>query len=108
MSSIACTLFENHYHFGVATLINSLYNNGYKGDFFVGYRGDLPEWAINREDSPICWKGATQLILKEDLVIQFLPIHSDFHLANYKPTFMLELIDLVEEELESIAYFDPD
>ena len=45
MSMVICTLFEGHFHYGVAALINSHFKYGFKGDIFIGYRGDEPVWA---------------------------------------------------------------
>jgi len=106
---IVCTLFEKHYHFGVAALINSLYKNGFRGDFFCGFKGDFPPWAISAVDNQsIKWKGAKSMTINEGLLVHFLPLQVGCHLANYKADFMLGLIEGAGSEVEGIAYFDPD
>jgi len=35
MQYVACTLFEKSYHYGLAALVNSLYKQGFRGDFFA-------------------------------------------------------------------------
>jgi len=109
MKFAVCTLFEKHYHFGVAILINSLYRHGYRGDIFVGYRGDLPEWTNEAKDNHnLAWEGAKTLIVKEDLSVHFLPVNIDFQFTNYKPGMMLKLFGSVCKDADAIAYFDPD
>lgn len=110
MTSTICTLFEGHYHYGVAALINSLYKKGYRGQFYIGYRGDiLPPWATKAElNVELDWEGGKSLQLKEGLQIHFLPIKTKYHLAHYKPKFMLELFEGPANNTNSIAYFDPD
>lgn len=39
MNEAKCIVFENHYHYGVAALSNSLFKHGVRGAFYVGYRG---------------------------------------------------------------------
>src|SRR4051812_25512698 len=108
MTSAICTLFEDHYHNGVAALINSLYKNGFRGDFYAGYRGTLPTWAGKAVESSILqWSGAKSLKVAEGLNIHFLPVTTNFHFAHYKPDFMLALMNS-NTQPDFVAYFDPD
>ncbi|MDQ1085601.1 hypothetical protein [Siphonobacter sp. SORGH_AS_1065] len=105
MASIVCTLFENHYHYGVAALINSLYTNNYRGEVYVGYRGSLPNWA---EKAPSFQTGVKTLSWAEGLDVHFLLIQTSYHFANYKPYFIRELLLGPAAQATSIFYFDPD
>lgn len=111
MNSIICTLFEGHYHHGVAVLINSLYKHGFRGDFFVGYRGELPLWSEDaKDDFKFDWSGARTLNAISDLKIHFLPLTTTSHFANYKPEFILQVWELcsTSSNAAGIFYFDPD
>lgn len=109
MNSAICTLYEGHYHHGLAALSNSLYNNGFRGSIYVGYKGELPFWANRAKDNLLLeWKGGKTLSVADGLELHFLPITIDFHLANYKPDFMLELWSKSAKQEESMFYFDPD
>lgn len=109
MKLVACTLFENHYHYGVAALANSLYRHGYRGNIFAGYKGNLPQWASSaRENNDLEWRGAKILTVEEDLKIHFLPVVVEYHLTNFKPDFMLNLLCGPAKKAESLVYFDPD
>ena len=109
MASSVCTLFESHFHKGVAVLINSLYKNGFRGNLYAGYRGTLPEWSNRAIESPdLDWPGAKTLKVAEDLFIHFLPANTNYHLAHYKPGFMLSLLNGPAKDAEGLAYFDPD
>jgi hypothetical protein len=109
MTSAICTVFEDHFHKGVAALINSLYKNEFRGDFYAGYRGKLPKWADAAiENSNLDWPGAKTLQIDDGLQIHFLPIVTEYHLAHYKPSFMLSLLNGPAKNADALAYFDPD
>lgn len=109
MEAVVCTLFEGHYHHGVAALANSLYRQGFRGDIYVGYRGDLPPWASNASRCAVGhWIHAAALQVAEGLTLLFLPLTTKHHLTNYKPDFMLELLQGPAAKCEAIFYFDPD
>lgn len=109
MSSCICTLFEGHYHYGVGALSNSLYQYGFRGSLYAGYKGNLPSWADKAFANPaLGWPGATTLLVAPDFNIHFLPLTIEYHLTNYKPNFMLRLWDGPAKDATSIAYFDPD
>ncbi|QJD96949.1 hypothetical protein HH214_14265 [Mucilaginibacter robiniae] len=108
MSSVICTLFENRYHYGVAALINSLYKQGFRGDIYAGYKGDLPAWAKAAQEVNSSWIGSRTLKVTESLQLHFLPLTTDYHLTNYKPDFMLSLLDGPAKQANCLYYFDPD
>lgn len=109
MNSAICTLYEGHYHHGIAALSNSLYNNGFRGDIYVGYRGDLPSWVAAAKDNPaLNWENGKTLTIVSGIDLHFLPLKTDYHLANYKPDFILELWDKSAKNAEAMFYFDPD
>lgn len=109
MNAAVCTIFEGHYHFGVAALSNSLYENGFTGNIYVGYRGELPSWILNGKKETIGkWKDAISITPVEGIKVLFLPIVTNYNMANYKPDFMLELWKGPEEKADALFYFDPD
>lgn len=109
MITAICTLFEGHYHYGVATLSNSLYNQGFRGNIYVGYRGKLPDWILKgKKESIDKWEEAIVLNPIEGLRLVFLPLSTTYSLTNYKPDFMLELWDGPAKNAEALFYFDPD
>jgi len=108
MNSAVCTLFEKHYHYGVAGLVNSLYNHGYRGEIYAGYQGSLPFWAVNAKENLLLGKGIRSLEITTGLNINFILLDTKYHLTNYKPNFMLQLLDGPAKGYEAMAYFDPD
>ncbi len=108
-SAIVCTLFEGHYHYGVAGLVNSLNIHGYCGDVFVGYRGELPDWAEQaKTNDDLNWAYAKTLDTDSEIRLHFLPVDTDAHLTNYKPEFFLHLWKSCAKDANAIVYFDPD
>lgn len=109
INSAICTLFEGHYHFGVATLSNSLYQCGFRGTIYIGYRGELPNWALKGYKEPVGkWQNAIKLKPTDDLTLCFLLLDTNYSLTNYKPDFMLELWEGPAKDITSLFYFDPD
>jgi hypothetical protein len=109
MNSSVVTLFDNHFHYGFAGLTNSLYQFGFRGNIYAGYRGQLPAWTKNATpNESIGWPGATTLIVAEGLTVYFLPVETSYHLTNYKPNFMIKLYEGIAKNSESLVYFDSD
>jgi hypothetical protein len=104
MLTSICTLFEGDYHYGVATLVNSLYNHGFRGIVWAGYRGDLPTWAKPNKNTQIY----QEFTVAEDCLIRFIKLNTYKFFSNYKPDFMLQLWENYCPEVEAIFYFDPD
>lgn len=107
--SAVCTLFEGNYHYGVGALINSLVAHDFSGEIFVGYRGELPDWVIDSGNTPDwSWPHMTVMRVNDHVVAYFLPLSTDYHFTNYKPHFMLELLDGPAHDADEIFYLDPD
>ncbi|MBL7838250.1 MAG: hypothetical protein JNM67_12095 [Bacteroidetes bacterium] len=109
MKNAVCTLFEKHYHHGVAVLTNSLLRNGFYGDMFVGYRGNLPPWASGAQpNTGLNWSDATTLKVSDQVNLHFLPIKTDAHFTNFKAHFMVDLWEGPAKDADNLYYFDPD
>lgn len=108
--SIVCTLFEGHYHYGFAGLVNSLHANGFKGDIYAGYRGQLPPWTENKItcNEKFGWSNGQTLQLNDDIKIYFLPVVTRFQFTNYKPEFVMQVAKAIGVNNKNLFYFDPD
>jgi hypothetical protein len=98
---IITSLFEGHYHLGIAALINSAANGGFKGEFWIGYKGELPPWI-----SQLSKQEDDFYILNTDIKIRFEKLITNWHFGYYKPVFLKELLSL--PGTNKIYYFDPD
>ena len=109
MDSVICTLFEGHYHYGLAALINSVLRYNFKGCIYVGYKGKLPDWAlVNNTISTNYFPGSTSIYPTESVEVNFIPLTTNYHLTNFKPDFMLQLLSGPAVKTKRIFYFDPD
>ena len=106
-----CTLYEKDYHFGLAAFINSLAHKGYYGTVWIGYRDELPPWLSQlKPDAPV--QAGDEMIpayLVEGKVrLVFIRINPPHHLANFKPQFMLQVLNHYSPACKCLWYFDPD
>ena len=100
-----CTLFEGHYHYGVAALANSLVAAGFEGDLCVGYRGPLADWITRHAD----YSAATaQLRVGERLRLRFIHLDTQVFFTYYKAAFMRQVLDVHSPDADVVAYIDPD
>jgi hypothetical protein len=99
---IVITLFESHYHLGVAALANSLVKSGFSGLLNVGYKGNLPPWTsfLNK-------KGVDIFHLSSDVDLRFELIESELHFGYYKPNFLSRMF-VDYPQVDKVYYFDPD
>lgn len=107
--SSICTLYEKNYHYGVAALVNSLAKSGFRGDIWVGFRGKLPTWIKTLEQDNT--KKIPSFKINDSTYLNFIDLnHLDIkiHLARYKPTFMLDLLNNYIDKASNLFYFDPD
>ena len=90
------TLVEGNYLKGATVLFNSLVRNGFDGIFVVGYR------KLTCSSLPLF-----NLIANGSSHIKFVELKTDLHFTNFKPQFMLHLLEC-DAACSSISYIDPD
>jgi hypothetical protein len=103
-TSTICTVFEGHYHKGVAGLVNSLQKNGYEGVVWAGYKGNLPPWA--RIDSSE--NGVEKMSVSDAIALHFVKLSDATFLPYCKPDFMLDILENKMPDLAQIFFFDCD
>ncbi len=98
---VICTLYEGDFYLGVGALINSIVRGGFKGLFWVGCRGGLPQWTsqLKPRDDGLFEIG--------DARVGFETIGGERHFGQFKPEFLLRTIERGIAS-RSIWYFDPD
>lgn len=102
MKTVFCTLCEGDYHLGVAALLNSLVASGFNGIFVIGWRGAPPPWIETLERlATNQWSIMGIHVILEELRTPWL-------LAHVKPHFMLDVLERLAPEADSICYADPD
>ncbi|MBB4079618.1 hypothetical protein GGR28_002243 [Lewinella aquimaris] len=98
-------MFENHYHYGLGALINSLYSCEYRGVIYAGYRGELPPWAVNTVPLE---GGITAFEVVPELTVHFAYQETDEMLANIKPALIQQVWERYGPEVETVFYIDCD
>jgi hypothetical protein len=104
MKTAVCTYCDGDYHYGAGVLINSLYQQGYRGTVWAGYRGQLPPWAqpaIQRD-------GYWEYTPAENCFVHLVEIKTEMHPSLYRPTFMEQIWDQFGDDWDALFFFDPD
>lgn len=104
MTTALCTLFEGDFHHGAAALANSLARAGYRGDLWVGFRGDLPAWATPEKGAG----GIAGSARSGEVRVVFVRLETTMHFGCYKPDFLRRLLTEFAPDAEAVAYADPD
>ena len=103
-TSTICTVFEGHYHKGVAALANSLIANGYEGIIWAAHKGSLPPWArISSNEN-----GVAVMVVSEKLSFHFVKLADNVFLPYCKPDFMLDVLENKMPHVSQIFFFDCD
>ena len=102
--STICTVFEGHYHKGVAALVNSLIAHGYEGIVWAAYKGYLPPWA----DGATQEGGVAIKAINDKLSVHFVRLADTVFLPYCKPDFMLDVLENKMPNVEKIFFFDCD
>ncbi len=105
MITAVCTLFEGHYHLGAAALVNSLWSSGFRGRVICGLRGAMPPWSEPFREAA---NGARVRDFGQGFEVWFVPVATQIHFTNYKPSFLKEMWDGPAADAEAFYYLDPD
>jgi hypothetical protein len=101
---IVVTLAEGSYFQGACVLFNSLVAHGFEGIFVAGCR--------NLENVPSAQRSAIEAFRRSTshsntACWEWFVVETTWHFTNYKPRFLLEVLDAYPE-CTSIVYLDPD
>ncbi len=100
-NQVVCTLIEGDYHLGLAALVNSILRGGFRGLFWIGYRGPLPPWTtqLSRDTDGLFEVG--------DARLGFEVQKTQIHFGQYKSEFLSSILDR-GITAKNLWYFDPD
>jgi hypothetical protein len=99
------TLCEQNYLAGTVALINSLVRAGFRGTFWVGYRGAPVRWNDRLTFDP---SATGPCEISPGVSVRMTAIDIDRHLTHAKAWFALRLLNEWAPAAEGVAYFDPD
>ena len=91
MKTTLCTLFEGHYHYGVASLANSLVAANYCGELWAGYRGSLPDWVVKSDKYDA---DSGRFRVSNLFTICFVKLDTPLFFTYYKAVFMQLVLEL--------------
>lgn len=100
---VVATLAEGKYLEGALVLFNSLVALGFKGRFVIGVR--CHECLSTRIQANI--DRYNYLREYSDRQLRLIRVQTDLHFTNYKPQFMMSILD-TSPECKILAYLDPD
>lgn len=98
-SHVVATLVERDFLIGSVVLFNSLWANGFRGRFIVGFRG--------LEGMPQQLRETVTNSRVEGCSIKLLKLSTPIHFTNYKSTFLSDLLE-GDGSIEKVTYLDPD
>ena len=93
------TLYEGDYHVGVAALVNSAFNCGFKGKIFILYKDKLPPWSLSNQ-----WRDSFG---KTGINVCFEKCITPRHFGYHKPFAARAIFD-ANPDLDGLIYADPD
>lgn len=98
MNIVGC-LVENDYWHGVSALLNSLIKNNFKGNFCIGYKGNIPAWCQKLNNT-------VDSVIPKCINIILIEIKCNRHVGFHKPFYLNDLIKTYHPA--RLFYFDVD
>lgn len=96
---VVATLVERDFLIGSAVLFNSLWANGFRGRFIVGFR--------DTEGMPSRLRESMMNANVDSCSIEWHKISTPTHFTNYKSIFLRDLL-AGDAAIEKVTYLDPD